>query len=142
MSNYVVDASIVITYLIQEAYTSYVEAFFDQATPTDTLSVPEFCLLECANVIWKQVRFHNMMPQQARLLLRDLRTLPLKRAPVKRLLDTALDIGMRHQLVIYDSAYIALAQRSAYPLITADEPQRRAALAEGISLKPITDFTP
>jgi len=44
--------------------------------------------------------------------------------------------------VIYDSIYVALAKNFNVPLITVDQPQIRAAAAEGITLKPITDFIP
>jgi predicted nucleic acid-binding protein len=47
---------------------------------------------------------------------------------------------LTHQLAIYDSAYVALAKRSGYSLITIDLPQQRAAAAESVILKPITDF--
>lgn len=55
MANYIVDASVVIEYLITGPYTPNVQAFFNQITNADRLTVPEFCLLECTNVIWKQV---------------------------------------------------------------------------------------
>jgi predicted nucleic acid-binding protein len=140
MTTYVVDASVVIERLIRGTYTPNAQALFRQLTPNDTLIVPEFCLLECTNVLWKQVRFQGMSQVQAETLLRDLRALPLKRIPAKAALSMALHVGLKHQLAIYDSAYIALAIRSRYALITIDQPQTRAAAAEGVMVKPITDF--
>jgi predicted nucleic acid-binding protein len=140
MADYIVDASIVIDHLIQGPYTVNTDALFDTLAPSDGLIVPEFCLLECTNVLWKQVRFQGMPQKQATLLLRDLRRLPLERTPVKRLLGRALQIGLKHQLAVYDSLYIALAERTRHPLITIDQPQTRAASAEGVILKPISDF--
>lgn len=142
MATYIVDASVVIERFIRGPYTANAQALFAQLAVNDTLIIPEFCLLEATNVLWKHVRFQGMPLAQAQTLLRDLRALPLKRAPVKRLLNTALDIGLKHQLAIYDSAYIALALHSRYPLITIDQPQSRAATAEGATLKPVTDFKP
>jgi predicted nucleic acid-binding protein len=72
--------------------------------------------------------------------VKDLRVLPLKRAPVKKLLDNALKIGLKHQLVVYDSVYIALGLQLNFPLITIDQPQERTAIAEQLTLKPIMDF--
>jgi predicted nucleic acid-binding protein len=140
MASYVVDATIVIARLIRGPHTPNAQALFRQLVVGDKLIIPEFCLLECTNVLWKTVRFQGMPKDQAKLLLRDLRGLPLRRTPVKQLLDAALEIGLTHSLAIYDSAYIALARRSGYPLITLDQPQSRAAIAEGITLKLITDF--
>jgi predicted nucleic acid-binding protein len=64
----------------------------------------------------------------------------LLRVPAKAALHTALRIGLTYQLAIYDSAYVALAKRSQFPLITLDQPQQRAAVAEGVTLKALTDF--
>lgn len=140
MANYIVDASVVIEYLINGPYTPNVQGFFNQITNADRLTVPEFCLLECTNVIWKQVRFSGMSRTDAEELLRVLRTLKLRRAPMKRLLDRALDIALNNTLAVYDSGYVALALHYGYPLISIDQPQIRAATAEGVTLLPITHF--
>ena len=140
MSHYVVDATIVIEYLIIGTYTPNAQAFFNQITTADQLIVPEFCLLECTNVIWKQVRFNSMSRRDAQDLLRVLRTLKLRRAPMKRLLNSVLEIALNNTLAVYDSAYIALALQSGAPLLTVDQPQIRAATAEGVTLIPITHF--
>src|SRR5512133_956012 len=98
MALYIIDASVVIEYLITGPYTSHAQALFTTVTPSDRLVVPEFCLLECTNVLWKQVRFQSMPVSTAQALLRHLRKLPLMRVPVKAALDTALSIGLKHQL--------------------------------------------
>lgn len=51
MANYIVDASLVIEYLIAGPYTPNARAFFNKITAADRLTVPEFCLLECTDVI-------------------------------------------------------------------------------------------
>jgi len=140
MAIYLVDASIVIEYLVTGSYTPNARILFNQATPNDRFIVPEFCLLECTNVLWKQVRFNGMSVIQAEILLRHLKKLPLTRVPAKAALNSALTIGLTHQLAIYDSGYIALAKRSGYPLISIDQPQIRAATAEGVTVIPITNF--
>lgn len=141
MVDCVVDTSVVIEYLVSSTYTAYAETLFEQLTEADQLVVPEFCLLECANVIWKQVRFQGMPEDQAAELLTDLLALRLARVQVKDDLDHALRIGLKHKLAIYDSTYIALALRFDFPLITIDQSQSRAAQAEGVTLKPVTDFS-
>lgn len=136
---YVIDASAVTEALIAGQFTENARALF-RSLSQNTLIIPEFCLVECTNVIWKQVRFSGMPVEQANGLLRDLNGLPLKRVPVKRLLIHALRIGIVHRLAIYDALYIALAKRLNRPLITLDEAQLRAALAEGVVGKHISDF--
>jgi predicted nucleic acid-binding protein len=142
MAVYVVDASVVMNYLIADAYTPNARAFFNSVTSQVRLVIPEFCLMECTNVLWKQVRFFGMSQTDAEELLRDLYRLPLRRSPVKRLLRAALVIGLKHKLAIYDSVYIALALQSNAPLLSVDQPQISAGTAEGISLIPITNFSP
>jgi predicted nucleic acid-binding protein len=141
MTVFVIDTSVVVERLIRGTYTPNAQALFKQIARTDQLIIPEFCLLECTNVLWKQVRFQGMPQRQAEMLLRDLRALPLRRTPMKALLNAALEIGLKHNLAIYDSAYVALARKSGYALITLDQPQSRAAAAEGVPLKAVTDFT-
>ncbi len=140
MSDYVVDASVVIQRFIRDHYTENARALFSQLTVSDNLIVPEFCLLECANVLWKQVRFQGMPQSQAESLANDLVALPLMIASQRDLLPDGLKIGLRHQLAVYDSVYVALAKRLDHPLITVDERQERAAAAEGVTIKALTDF--
>ena len=138
MATYIVDASIIIEYLVTGAYTREADKLLKNLS--HQFVVPEFCLLECANVLWKHVRFQSMPSAQAVVLLRDLRRLPLKRAAVKSLLSPALAIGLAHQLAVYDSSYIALALKSNAPLFTIDVRQQGAAVAMGAIVTPITDF--
>ncbi|NJO72704.1 MAG: type II toxin-antitoxin system VapC family toxin [Leptolyngbyaceae cyanobacterium RM1_406_9] len=68
---YVVDTSVVMQRLIVEVNTSQVRRLFAEMTQGTVLVVPEFCLLECANVLWKQVRFQGMPQSTAEHLLID-----------------------------------------------------------------------
>jgi hypothetical protein len=81
---------VVIQRLIRDTYTPNAQALFSSVTRNDALIVPEFCLLECTNVIWKQMRFYGMTTTNAAQIVKDLRALPLKRTAVKRLLYPAL----------------------------------------------------
>ncbi|WP_211176235.1 hypothetical protein [Brasilonema sp. UFV-L1] len=60
MAAYVVDASVVIQYAIAQAQTAAARCLVARMYGEDTLHIPEFCLLECTNVLWKQVRFHGL----------------------------------------------------------------------------------
>ncbi|MEQ8674555.1 MAG: type II toxin-antitoxin system VapC family toxin [Aggregatilineales bacterium] len=142
MIKYIVDTSIMMQYLLSEPHTANVSTLFEHvAKSTTTVYVPEFCLLECTNVLWKHVRFQGMPQNTADLLTQDLLALDLILVAVTNMLPRALEIGLKHELAVYDSLYIALAEKLGYPLITVDVKQEKAALAEGITLKPITEFT-
>lgn len=143
MTEYVVDASVVIQRLIRDTHTPQARVLFSGLEDSsDELHVPEFCLLECANVLWKEVRFRGLSPNQAASLVRDLVVLPLKVSPASDLLPRALTIGIDHELPLYDSVYIVLAERLACPLITVDARQEQVTASVGVMLKPIADFSP
>jgi predicted nucleic acid-binding protein len=81
------------------------------------------------------------MPQSdAEGLIETLVAFPFKVVPVSSLLKRGLQIGLAHQLAIYDSIFIALAEQTGAALITADLKQEQAARHEGIVIKAITDF--
>ncbi len=133
MANYIIDASVVIEYLITGPYTPQIQSFFNGISDRDRLIVPEFALLECTNVIWKQVRFNGMPRTDAQELLKVLRALALRRAPMKRLLGRTLEIALDNTLAAYDSGY---------PLISIDQPHIRAATNKGVHVIPISSFAP
>ena len=139
---YVVDASVIIAALVSDPQTAHARAMLDQVKPLADLHMPEFGRIECANVLWKRVRFHGMPAAQAEALIADLIALPLTIIPPAAFYKRALQIGLRHELAIYDSIYIALAEQLNLPLITADVRQSRAAAQESITLKPLADFSP
>ncbi|GAA6619166.1 type II toxin-antitoxin system VapC family toxin [Scytonema sp. NUACC26] len=118
---YVVDTSVVIQRFIRETYTPQARVLLAQMNQGYQLRVPEFCLLECANVFWKQVRFQGMSQVEAEQLLIELLALPFQIMPVGNLLPRALQIGLSYQLAVYESFYIALAKSLSCPLITVDQ---------------------
>jgi predicted nucleic acid-binding protein len=141
MISYVVDASVAIQAVISDVYTLQADTLFALASNKSAeLCVPDFCLLECTNVIWKQVRFHNMPQNEAESLVQDLQAYVLNIFPSSALLPRSLEIGLTHQLAVYDSVYIALAEKLNCALITVDERQEKAAIAIGINIKAVTDF--
>lgn len=140
MSQYIVDASVVVQLLVEEDHSDSTTALFAGIESGNTLVVPEFGLMECANVLWKHVRFHGLDSEDATRQIQILVALDVKVTPVTGLMPRALNIGLKHQLAVYDSIYIALAERLNCPLITVDQRQSKAAHFEGVTLKSITDF--
>jgi predicted nucleic acid-binding protein len=140
MPNYIVDTSVVADVLVSGIYTIQAERLMLLVDSTTKLLVPGFCLVECTNVLWKRVRSHDISQEEAETLADDLMTLPLSIASVDTLFKRALQIGLAHQLAIYYSIYIALAEKYQHPLVTADARQETAAKAVGVTIKPITDF--
>ncbi|WP_448570206.1 type II toxin-antitoxin system VapC family toxin [Trichothermofontia sp.] len=141
-ARYVVDASVLGHYLDVDVYTTEANYLISGLARGDFLYIPEFCLLECANILWKHVRFDGLPQTDAEMILTDFLDLPFQIFPAHVLLSHALEIGLRYQLTVYDSFYVSLALDLNCPLVTVDARQAQAASASGVTLKPITDFTP
>ena len=139
---YVLDPSILIQAYIADSDTARVQTLLAglENNEPDEFHIPDFCLLECTNILWKRVRFHGMPVEQAKQAVEDLRALPLLRRASADFLPRAFEIGLAHQIAMYDSVYIALAESLHVPLITADAKQFTAAGATGVPLKSIADF--
>ncbi|MEQ9548744.1 MAG: type II toxin-antitoxin system VapC family toxin [Coleofasciculus sp. G3-WIS-01] len=142
MAIYVVDASVVVQYAITQTYTPEARVLVARMYQGDQLCIPEFCLLECVNVLWKEVRFRGLPKTQAEQIVGELLALSFRIMPTVHLLPSALQIGLSYQLALYDSLYIALAVDLNCPLVTVDDRQRNGAIASGVIVKPITDFSP
>ena len=99
-------------------------------------------MLECINVLWKEVRFRGLPQPQAEQIVDELLALSFQIMPTVQLLPRALKIGLSCHLAVYDSLYIALALNLDCPLVTVDDRHRNGAIACGVVLKPITDFSP
>jgi predicted nucleic acid-binding protein len=140
---FVVDTSILIQGYIEDVHTPQAQSLLYSALgaePTPTLYVPEFCVLECTNILWKRALFHNKPTEEVTQTLLNLLAFPLVVHLLVDLLPRSLAGGIAHRLTICDAIRIALAEQLACPLITDDERQTNAALAVGLALKPITDF--
>ncbi|GAB4516377.1 MAG: type II toxin-antitoxin system VapC family toxin [Anaerolineae bacterium] len=139
-NQYIVDASIMVQLLVTEAHTPETKMLFASVDDGNALIVPEFCLLECTNVLWKHVRFHGLAQADSEKQLRILSVLDIRITPIIGLMPRSLEIGLKYQLAVYDSVYIALAEKLNTPLITDDNRQAQAARTEGLILKDVTDF--
>ncbi|WP_017715706.1 type II toxin-antitoxin system VapC family toxin [Kamptonema formosum] len=141
MATYLVDTSVVCQYFLAQTHTPETRVLVARMYEGDQLYIPEFCLLECANVLWKEVRFRGMPETNAEPIIRELLALPFQIVPVSALLPSALQIGLSYQLPVYDSLYIALALDRGFSLITVDRRQADAAMAAGAIIKPIENFS-
>lgn len=140
---YVVDTSVLIQGFVRDTQTARVRTLLSGALATvnpTVLHVPEFCLVECANVLWKRVRFFGARADHIKGVLNNLAAFPLTVHTSAELLSRALEIGLVEELAVYDTVHITLAETLICPLITVDEKQAKAAATVGVTLKPITDF--
>lgn len=83
-----------------------------------SLAAPELIDLEVASVLRRQATTGQLDRRRAQLALSDLLDLPLRRAPHRPLLARCWEL--RHNLTVYDAAYVALAELLDVVLVTAD----------------------
>lgn len=131
----VVDASVALKLFVDEPGSAEATALFSEATE---LVAPDLLLAEVANAGWRAVRRGAMSRDQLRDAIRELRDGPLALVPLAELAMAATALALRRDHPAYDCFYVALAQREAAPLVTADAKlaQRFAEDAEIRLLQP------
>lgn len=131
MNACVVDASVGIKLFIEEDLSDKADALFAQlaADPPARLYVPDLFYIECSNILWKHCRRFGYRLDQARDALADLHALALIGTPTKELMLNSLEIAAAHGVTAYDASYVALAEKLAVPLVTADEKLVRMLVA-------------
>ena len=118
----VVDAGVGIKLFVEDPLSDKAQRLFAclAADPPAELYVPDLFYIECANLLWKYVRFGGMPPATARANLADLAKLALHSAPMASLMSTALELAIKHGISAYDASYVALAEHLGAELVTAD----------------------
>lgn len=121
-ARYILDASVAAKW-----FTRHDEADRDKAVALRALHqsgrcrlvVPEFSLLEILNAVRFSPRAEEVDAMSALGFLERLR---LEVVPLDwELLRKATAIAWAYQIALYDAAYVALAERQGFPLLTADE---------------------
>ncbi|MBO1346359.1 MAG: hypothetical protein EBE86_002650 [Hormoscilla sp. GUM202] len=59
-----------------QIYTQEVKILVAKMSEGDRLYIPEFCPIECVNILWKNVRFQGMPQTEAEQLIYKLLALP------------------------------------------------------------------
>jgi predicted nucleic acid-binding protein len=138
MAAFVLDASVAVSWCFPgdpAEDTPYSRKILKELTANDAV-VPEIWAFEIANAIFvAYAKRKRITDSQIREYLSFLKALPIH---VERR-DLWTNVGLeslarRCDLAAYDAAYLDIALRLALPLATADEPLRKAALAEHIVL--------
>lgn len=124
----VFDASVVVKWYIAT------DPFFDaalQARDEYEAAAPALMQAEVANALWKYIRVGVMNLEDACEGVAVLEEL-IALTPDNELLTPALRLSAQLDHPVYDCVYLAMAQRRALPLITAD--RRLAEQARGLEL--------
>lgn len=131
----VLDSSIALAWIYSEETSATVKQVFDHLRKGGAW-VPSLWRLEVANVLQTGVRRKRNGPDFRDKTLADLAQLPIEVDPEtdQHAWATTLRLAERHDLTLYDAAYLELALRRKLPLATLDEQLRHAANAERLAL--------
>jgi predicted nucleic acid-binding protein len=125
--NLVVDASVAIKWLIEEADTDRAEALLDLCRVGKYVSLaPDLLAAEVSSVLWRRVRQGTLQARQAEVLFASFNRICPVLKPLQDLCDHALQLALTYQHSVYDCLYLALALERRCDLITADGKFHRA----------------
>lgn len=127
MSAYVVDASVVVKWVVDEVGSEEAAALRG-----DELQAPDWIQVECANVLWAKSRRKELTSNEAVERIALLLEAPVVLVPSPELLDQAFALALELAHPVYDCLYLALALERRCPLVTADERFVTAVRASGL----------
>ena len=124
----VIDASVAIKWVIEEEGTPQALALLSYA-----LAAPDLLIAECANILWKKVRFGELSSKEANFAAGLLARADIELMPMRPHLQAATRLAIALDHPAYDCIYVALAEAEGARLVTADARlvQKLAAHAGG-----------
>lgn len=136
MTDLVVDASVLLKWVIEERGTS--EAL---ALRKHRLFAPDLIVAECANVFWKKVRRGEMGAEEAVMAAQLLERADIDLLPTRRLWSVATRWAVDLDHPAYDCIYLAAAASLSCPLVTADAalPRLSERLRNGPAVRLLAD---
>jgi predicted nucleic acid-binding protein len=131
----VLDSSITLAWVYSDETTEPVRQVFNMLSHSGAW-VPGLWRLEVANVLEMGVRRKRHDAKFRDATLADLAQLPIQIDVEidKHAWSATLRLAERHQLTLYDAAYLELALRRSLPLATLDEDVRHAGRGEKMRL--------
>jgi predicted nucleic acid-binding protein len=122
-ARYVIDATTALKLLVHDPLSERAQALFNllNGEPPAEFFVPDLFFIECANVLWKYMRWGGLSLEVARADLTDLASLDLDITSTADLMDAAVVLAQRHLISAYDACYLALADHYQATLVTADK---------------------
>ena len=93
----------------------------------DALLAPDLVLAEAGQVLHKKRLARLLTEEEVETLVAHILALPLRITPHSDILASACTIASRQGLTVYDALFLALAEKHAARLITADSTLQAAA---------------
>ena len=116
MTGFVVDASVVIKWVVQEEGSDAAVRLIGGPT----LCAPDLLIPECANILWKKVRREELTQGEATLAAELLMRADIELVPTRALMPATLKLAIDLGYAAYDCTYLALAVERDMTFVTAD----------------------
>lgn len=124
LSACVIDANVALKLVLRQEFSDQAAALIEHVASDAALQihVPDLFFAEITNVLVMQTRLGRpkLRPEQANIAVESLHLLPFAVTLNQLLGPRALELALMHRLNGYDSIYVALAERTGIPFITAD----------------------
>jgi predicted nucleic acid-binding protein len=136
MPGFVADASATLPWCFEDEATPETEALLERLRAGEPAVVPAHWSTEVMNGLMMAVRRSRIDLEQVARFARDVAALPIRIEPphAPAAWEAVIRVASRHQLTVYDAAYLELAERTRLPLATLDGDLRRAAVAASVAL--------
>jgi predicted nucleic acid-binding protein len=137
VTRFVLDASTVLTWCFPDEEAQKAQEVSERIAGGDSVIVPAFWPHEVLNALLVGERRKRLTPELTQAFLADLNRLPVDidgAATRDMVFNITQTLCRKHALTAYDAAYLEIAIRGGYPLATADQDLKRAAVAEGVQL--------
>lgn len=116
MTAFVVDASVIIKWVVQEEGSDAAVRLIDGPI----LCAPDLLIPECINILWKKVRREELTRDEAMLAAELVMRADIELVPTRGLMPAALTLAIDLGHAAYDCTYLALALDRGLKFVTAD----------------------
>ena len=131
---YVVDASVTLPWFLDDERTAFTESMLDAVNRVDYWAPSVWCL-EIPNALLAAERKRRIDRTRRLEALDQASRLRIQVDPALPDMKAVSALAERRALSTYDAAYLELAMRRGFGLITLDRALAQAALAEGVPLE-------
>ncbi len=116
-STAVVDASVAVKWVMAEEHAEAALLLLESGMG---LAAPAHWLGEAVNAVWAATRRGELTEDEAQERAATLAEAPIAAVPLGQLASAAMAVALRLGITIYDSLYLALAERQDATLVTDD----------------------
>lgn len=118
MTQYVVDASVVVKWFVPENHSKYADRLLNNSY---NLLAPQLLIAEVCNILWKKIRLGQISLAEGQQALAEFQATNLQILELEPLLQDTFNLANQTGRTAYDCFYLILAIQQQCQMVTADE---------------------